>query len=130
MRQSLKLKSGAETVGLIQHSLRSSGSKPETDMPKDDVLTTTEFFRELPHTKDIGEFFDSYEDKFETEPFHEYLKRLCWEREILPAEVIKKSEIERTFGHHIFNGDKNPSRDKVLQLAFGFGMNCEQAKEL
>jgi hypothetical protein len=99
-------------------------------MAEEKTLSTTQFFRELPHTKDIGEFFDHYEDQFETEPFHEYLQRLCSERDLLPADIIKKSDIERTFGHHIFNGDKNPSRDKVLQLAFGFEMNCAEAREL
>jgi len=63
-------------------------------------------------------------------PFHTYLQDQCTLRGVSAAKVIDKSRIERTFGHHIFSGRKNPSRDKVLQLAFGFEMNYEGAQEL
>jgi hypothetical protein len=99
-------------------------------MSEGKTLSTTSFLRELPNIDDIGEFFDHYDDQFEKEPFHGYIKRLCDERGCLPADVIKKSDMERTFGHHLFNGNKNPTREKALQLAFGFEMNCDEAQKL
>jgi hypothetical protein len=66
----------------------------------------------------------------ESIPFHVYLHRLCVEKDVLPAHIIKKSGIERTFGHQLFNGNRKPSRDKVIQLAFGFDMDYDEAQTM
>jgi transcriptional regulator with XRE-family HTH domain len=63
-------------------------------------------------------------------PFHAYINRLCAEKDVLPAYIIKKSGIERTFGHQIFNGKRNPSRDKIILLAFGFDMDYDETQAL
>ncbi|MDO4890239.1 MAG: helix-turn-helix transcriptional regulator [Coriobacteriaceae bacterium] len=44
--------------------------------------------------------------------------------------VITRSGIERSYGHRLFNGTRNPSRDTVLQIAFGFGLDCDGAQQL
>lgn len=62
--------------------------------------------------------------------FAEYVSLLCRERDEVPERVIKRAGIERTFGHQIFRGVRKPSRDTVLQLAFGFGADVEQAQAL
>ena len=49
---------------------------------------------------------------------------------MLPARVIGQSQIERTYGHQLFNGTRRPSRDKVLQLALGLGLSVEDAQRL
>lgn len=43
---------------------------------------------------------------------------------------IKRSDIERTYGHQLFRGLRMPSRDKVIQLAFGFEFGVEATQEL
>ena len=48
----------------------------------------------------------------------------------VPARVIEQSQIERTYGHQLFNGTRRPSRDKVLQLAIGMGLNVEETQKL
>jgi len=48
----------------------------------------------------------------------------------VPEHIIKQSMIERTYGHQLFNGTRNPSRDKVVQLAFGFGLDVEGTQKL
>ena len=63
-------------------------------------------------------------------PFHEYINNLCKEKGIVPEQIIKNADIERTFGHKFFNGTRNPSRDRVIQLAFGFGMDYDEAQRL
>lgn len=44
--------------------------------------------------------------------------------------MIQRANIERGYGHQIFRGIREPSRDKVLQLAFGFGLNVPEAQRL
>ena len=62
--------------------------------------------------------------------FNTYITALCADKDILPAHVIEKSGIERTFGHQLFNGRRNPSRDKVIQLAVGFEMDYKETQKL
>ena len=62
--------------------------------------------------------------------FPEHLARLCAERETARERVIQRAQIERSYGHQLFNGTRRPSRDKVIQLAFGFGLDLKQAQEL
>ena len=49
---------------------------------------------------------------------------------MLPAQVIERSQIERTYGHQLFNGTRRPSRDKVLQLALGLGLSVDETQRL
>ena len=91
---------------------------------------TTELLQELFDTGSVTRFIKRNHDHMQKPPFYSYLKSECNKRNIIPAQVIAKSGIERTFGHHIFKGDKNPSRDKVIQLAFGFEMNYEETQAL
>ena len=48
----------------------------------------------------------------------------------VPERVIKMASIERTYGHQLFNGTRKPSRDKVIQLAFGFRLGVDEAQRL
>ena len=60
----------------------------------------------------------------------EYLRQLCEARGLVPERVIRAASIDRTYGHQIFNGTRRPSRDKVLQLAFGLGAEVEETQRL
>ena len=41
-----------------------------------------------------------------------------------------RSGLEKSFGHQLFSGRRAPSRDTVLQLAFGFSLTPAEAQEL
>ncbi|MDR2599342.1 MAG: helix-turn-helix transcriptional regulator [Oscillospiraceae bacterium] len=62
--------------------------------------------------------------------FNEYISDLCKQKKLSHEQVIKKSDIARTYGHQLFNGTRKPARDRVIQLAFGFGMNYEETQKL
>lgn len=44
--------------------------------------------------------------------------------------MIRRGGIESSFGHRLFSGTRNPSRDTALQLAFGFGLNADETRLL
>ena len=44
--------------------------------------------------------------------------------------VIKRSGIERSFGHQLFRGSRQPSRDNVIRLAFGFSLTLDETQAL
>ena len=62
--------------------------------------------------------------------FHDYISQMCLDREETREHIIKRSGINRTYGHQLFNGTRRPSRDKVIQLAIGFGLDIEQTQQL
>jgi len=97
-------------------------------MPNDEITTNT-LLNRLSRTSSLNRFIKRYDGEMENTPvFTEYITALCEEKKITPESVIKKSDIERTYGHKLFNGSRNPTRDRVIQLAFGFGMNYDEAQ--
>lgn len=93
-------------------------------------IKTSTLFRRLFKSPNLQEFMDINETALEIPSFHSYITELCRTMNYVPAQVIKNSSIERTYGHQIFNGTRNPSRDKVIQLAFGFGLNVDGTQKL
>jgi len=62
--------------------------------------------------------------------FHEYISSLCIAQNEIPEHVIRRSGLEKSFGHQLFSGRRTPSRDTVLQLAFGFSLSVTDTQEL
>ena len=93
-------------------------------------ITTKQLLSRLLNTLSFDKFIQRYDNQMEVESFPAYINRLCEEKDILPAQVIKKVGIDRTYGHQFFNGQRKPNRDKVILLAFGLGLNYTQTKEL
>ena len=91
---------------------------------------TTTLFKLLLKTPTLEQFMKSNEEAMKLRPFNEYITELSQEKGEVPERIIKRANIERSFGHQIFKGSKNPSRDTVLQLAFGFNADIETAQEL
>jgi hypothetical protein len=96
----------------------------------DEKVSTEVLLQRLFKASGAGDFFRQFDELTDFVPFPAYLKRLCAKRNVTPAFVIKKADIERSFGHQLFNGRRSPSRDKALQLAFGFGMNYDETQNL
>ncbi len=101
-------------------------------MPKlpDSTTKTSALFRNLFQTPNLKQFIENNEDAMQVPALHEYLTALCAEKSVKKEDVIRRACIERTYGHQLFNGTRNPSRDKVLQLAVGFGLNVDETQKL
>lgn len=93
-------------------------------------VNTNTLMRRLFKANDLDAYMKGNESQFGAPDFHALLGDLCEERGLLPARVIEQSQIERTYGHQLFNGTRRPSRDKVLQLAIGMGLNVEETQKL
>lgn len=76
------------------------------------------------------QFFEKNEAHLHVPTFSEYITNLCKERGEVPEHIIKRTPLERSFGHQLFTGRRNPSRDTVLMLAFGFKADLDTAQEL
>ena len=50
--------------------------------------------------------------------FSDYITEICEAKGEKPERVIKRGDIESSYGHRLFAGGRSPSRDTVLKLAF------------
>lgn len=92
--------------------------------------STTAFLSRLLEAPDLEQFIKNNADEMQMLSFCEYITQLCKELGEVPEHIIRRANIERSYGHQVFRGSRNPSRDTVLQLAFGFGAGVEKAQEL
>jgi hypothetical protein len=99
------------------------------NMKQSDKSTSTLFDR-LFIASDLKDFINENEDIMQVPSFHEYIVQMCRNMGETQEHVIKRSAIERTYGHQLFNGTRRPSRDKVIQLSFGFGLDVEGTQKM
>jgi hypothetical protein len=92
--------------------------------------TTSALLRRLFRSTDLDLFMERHAGEMQTPAFHAHVTNLCAEFGLVAEQVIKHAGIERTYGHQLFNGTRKPSRDKVIQLAFGFALDLDGAQRL
>lgn len=62
--------------------------------------------------------------------FVNYIHTLMIQKDITKSVLIEKSNLHRTYAYQIFNGKRQPSRDKVLQIAIALQCNLEECNRL
>ena len=92
--------------------------------------STITLLKKLFNSPNLEVFMESNESEMYTLPFHTYISVVCEEKGEIPEHIIKRSAIDRTYGHQLFNGTRKPSRDKVLQLAIGLELNFNETQKL
>ena len=98
-------------------------------MPKYDK-DTDELFVELRENNDIKGSLRRNRDEF-VQPLSEYLSSLLAQKHLSKQEVIERSGVQREYAYHIFSGlKKNPSRPKILALAFAMNLTLEETQYL
>ncbi|MDK2982066.1 MAG: hypothetical protein PWQ55_2413 [Chloroflexota bacterium] len=105
-------------------------AKPDTSKNNPSSIPTSDFLRQLVKTSDLESFIERHGDEMDPPEFHVFISELCSASGQVPEHVILRADIERTYGHQLFNGTRNPSRDKVIQLAFGLGLDVDAAQKL
>lgn len=58
------------------------------------------------------------------------LNDLLEEKNLTRIDVIRAAGLNETFGYQIFKGQRNPSRNKVLQIAFAMHLNLRETNRL
>ena len=94
------------------------------------IVNTNTLMKRLFKAADLDTYLEGNESDLHSPDFYSLLKQACEKRNMLPAQVIERSQIERTYGHQLFNGTRRPSRDKVLQLALGLGLSVDETQRL
>ncbi|MBR2761764.1 MAG: hypothetical protein IKE16_10145 [Solobacterium sp.] len=93
-------------------------------------LSTLELWAKLFKSSSLDQYLSDRNEIPELPVFSDYIKALAEEKGEKPETVIGRGGIESSFGHKLFSGTRKPSRDTVLQLAFGFAMDADETQKL
>ncbi len=92
--------------------------------------STSSLWAQLFKAKSVRSYMDGNAGSLDLPTFSSYITGLCRQKGEVPEHIIRRAGLERSFGHQLFRGARNPSRDTVLQLAFGFSATVEETQEL
>ena len=56
----------------------------------------------------------------------EFLQSMLEKRGLERARVVRMADLNETFGYQIFTGARNPTRNKVLQIAFAMALTLHE----
>ena len=93
-------------------------------------ISTEELLALLFKERNLEQFLRRNESAYLAVSFSDYLNNWCRKHLEVPEQVIRRANLEKSYGHQLFSGKRNPSRDTVLQLAFAMGADLAQAQEM
>ena len=93
-------------------------------------ISTDELLALLFKERNLEHFLQRNESAYLTTSFSDYLNAWCKKHLEVPEQVIRRANLEKSYGHQLFSGKRNPSRDTVLQLAFAMKADLPQAQEM
>lgn len=90
------------------------------------MSTTEELENELKSAKNIHTYISSQEENLVYSSLQDYLKMKMEEYGLLKKDVVKRSNLQTSYAYEILSGTKQPKRDKLIQLCFGFPFSVDE----
>ena len=94
------------------------------------MKTTDELEHEIRQSTNILDYLERNSSEMQADSFTSYLNEWLEKKNCSKADVVRGSNLTKAYVYQIFLGRKYPSRDKVIALAFGFGLNAEETQTL
>lgn len=92
---------------------------------------TDELLKILNQEEEIETYIEENKEDLIDLSLSDYLDDMLKKYNISKNAAINNSELNQIYGYQIFDGKKkNPSRDKLIQLIFGMGLNIIDAQRL
>ena len=90
---------------------------------------TEDLLMELKNADNIETFFKMHESKFISKTTSEYLNEIVAIRNMSISDIAKNSGCGE-YVYKIFRGERNPSRDTLICIAFGMKLSLEETQLL
>lgn len=94
------------------------------------MKNTDQLMAEIKKSTEIKNFLAENNEDIKNFTLSEYLNILIDKKQVPKGEVIKKAELNYTYGYQMINGTRKPTKDKLLQLCFGLGATVEEANRI
>ncbi len=92
--------------------------------------STEELTNELTNSDNINEYVNDNKSELINIALSQYLENLLISKNLTKSTVIAKSNLSRTYAYQIFGGKKNPTRDKLVALCFGFQLSADETQRV
>lgn len=92
--------------------------------------TTDELKHEIKDATNIEDYLEQNKENMLTRSLPEHLNLLLAQKGITRADVVRGSELDRAYVYQIFSGEKTPSRDKLIAIAFGMKLSDEETQRM
>lgn len=125
MRRPSRVKRGYTTRSTTQRLAR--GRSMLSEKTKKDILTE-ELLRKMQNKRTAPEVAELAEK--EPLSLEAFLEDALSHTSLTQAQVIKKAEINETFGWQIFHGQRHASKDNLLKIAFALGLSGKETNRL
>lgn len=94
------------------------------------MKTTKELLGEIKNSNNILDYFAENREEMQLDSLPEYLEGWLKAKSLTKADVVRRSNLNKAYVYQIFLGKKYPSRDKVIALAFGLGLDAAETQTL
>lgn len=84
----------------------------------------------LANAETLDEYLDNYEMDMIPDDLPTHLNKLLVQKGMYLAEVARDSLFDRKYIYQIFSGEKKPSRDKLIAIAFGLHLSEEETQTM
>ena len=74
--------------------------------------------------------WERYKRQIIHKPLSRYLCELLDEKGLKRSDVVVRTGLDKAYVYQIFAGKKNPSRDKLITVAFGMKFNEEEIQRM
>ncbi|MCL2216867.1 MAG: hypothetical protein FWB91_07575 [Defluviitaleaceae bacterium] len=95
-------------------------------MPK----RTDELSFELETSKNIHKYMETNEAEFDDKNFYSFLSVLISDSGKPKTRIVADSCISEPYLYNLLRGEKRPTRNSVIKLAFGLGLTLETTERL
>jgi len=94
-------------------------------------IKTADLENQLSDIKSFNDYIESNTDEFISDTkLSDYLKQLIEETGCKKACIIKQTNLNRAYTYQIFEGKRMPSRDKLISIAIGMGLDFDRLQKL
>lgn len=95
-----------------------------------EAKTTDQLNHEIKMATDIKDYLIRNKSDLLTTSLREHLNMLLAQKKLRKTDVVHGSLLERTYVYKIFAGEKMPSRDKLIAIAFGLHLSDSETQKL
>lgn len=92
--------------------------------------TTEELVHEIKISTDIKDYLTQNDEEMQLQSLTDALHSLLIEKKISRADAARGSLLDRAYVYQIFSGERSPSRDKLIALAFGLQLSDAQTQTI
>lgn len=89
---------------------------------------TAELIHELKHVNDISAFIEDNEKESLEGTLASFLLYMLEKYSSERKDIIRKAELDTTYGYQIFDGRKIPARNKILRITAAFPLTFKETQ--